>query len=75
MFDKRFRRYIQTLLLVLPMTLIVCVVNTLVARGIDSVLTMATLQKWGISIVVAYPSALVILPFVIKLTDKMTKKD
>jgi hypothetical protein len=75
MLDKRYRRYIQSLLLVIPMTGIVTLVNTLIAKGVVSVLTLATLQKWGVSILIAYPSVLIVLPIAIKLTDRVIKKD
>jgi hypothetical protein len=42
MFDKKYRRYIQSFLLVLPMTGIVTAINTFVARGASEVLTVPT---------------------------------
>jgi hypothetical protein len=75
MLDKQYRRYIQSLLLVIPMTGIVTLVNTLIAKGLVSVLTLATLQKWGVSILIAYPSVLIVLPIAIKITDHMIRKD
>ncbi len=73
MFDSHYRRYIQSFLLVLPMTGIVTAVNTFVAKGLAAVLTMGTLQRWGISLLVAFPIVLVIAPLAVKLTDRLVK--
>jgi hypothetical protein len=73
MFNARYRRYIQSFLLVVPMTGIVTAVNTTVAKGIGAVLTMPTLHRWGISILIAYPSVLVIYPLAVKVTDRLIK--
>ena len=75
MFDIRYRRYIQSFFLVLPMTGIVTVINTIVAKGLEAVLTVTTLQKWAISFAVAYPVVLFIAPLSVKTTDRLIKKD
>ena len=75
MFDKRYRRYIQSFLLVLPMTGIVTAVNTFIAKGAAVVLTGATLGRWGISFLVAFPIVLFIAPLATKLTDRLIKND
>jgi hypothetical protein len=74
MFDARYRRYIQSFLLVLPMTGLVCAINTFVARGAEAVFTMGTLERWGISLVIAFPAVLLVQPFAIKLTNRLIKK-
>jgi hypothetical protein len=75
MFNGRYRRYIQSFLLVLPMTGIVTAINTLVAKGLEAVLAVATLKRWGISLLVAFPIVLVLAPLAIKLTDRLIKTD
>lgn len=75
MFDKRYKRYIQSFLLVLPMTGIVTAVNTIVAKGMSAVLTVATLEKWGISLLVAFPIVLIIAPLAVKTTNYFIKND
>jgi hypothetical protein len=75
MINKRYRRYIQSFLLVLPMTGIVTAVNTVVAKGPSQVLTAPTLHRWGISVIVAFPAVLLIAPLAIKITDRLTKSD
>lgn len=75
MFDKRYQKYIQSFFLVLPMTLIVTCVNTLVARGLSGLLKLATLQRWGISFLVAYPSVLLMMPLAIKATRRLIKSE
>lgn len=75
MFDKRYRRYIQSFFLVLPMTGIVTTVNTIVARGLGAVPTLSTLERWGISFAVAFPVVIYIAPLASKITDRLIKKD
>jgi hypothetical protein len=75
MIDKKYRRYVQSFLLVLPMTGLVCAINTLVARGLPAVFTMGTLERWGISLAVAYPAVLLVQPLAVKLTDQLVKND
>ena len=75
MFHSRYRKYIQSFLLVLPMTGLVTVINTLVARGIQSVLTIGTLKRWSISLVIAFPAVLFMAPLAAKLTNAVIKKD
>jgi hypothetical protein len=73
MLNKRYRRYVQSFLLVLPMTGLVTAINTFVARGIAEVLTLATLQRWTISLAVAFPAVLFMAPLAAKLTHKIVK--
>jgi hypothetical protein len=75
MFDSRYRRYIQSFLLVLPMTGIVTATNTLVAKGLTGLLKFSTLQRWGISLFVAFPVVLFIAPIAASLTDRLIKTD
>lgn len=75
MFDKRYKRYIQSFLLVLPMTGLVTAINTVVARGLESVLTTATLGRWMISLVIAFPAVLLLAPLATKLTNRIVKNN
>ena len=75
MLNKRYSRYVQSFLLVLPMTGLVTAINTFVASDIAAVLTMATLERWAISLAIAFPAVLVVAPLALKLTDKIVKSD
>lgn len=75
MLDKRYRRFIQSFLLVLPMSALVTAINTLVARGLTAIFTFATLQRWLISVVIAFPAVLLIAPLAVKVTDRIIKND
>jgi hypothetical protein len=75
MLDKQYRRYVQSFLLVLPMTGLVCAINTFVARGFSEVLTIATLKRWGISLAIAFPAVLLVQPLAVKLTNQIIRKD
>ena len=57
------------------MTGLVTAVNTVVARGIESVLTTATFGRWMISFVIAFPTIIVIAPLAIRLTNRIVKND
>jgi hypothetical protein len=73
MIHKHYARYVQSFLLVLPMTGIVTVVNTIVAKGLPAVMTLALLKRWGISLVIAFPCVLVMAPIASKLTNRIVK--
>lgn len=75
MINKKYRRYVQSFLLVLPMTGLVCAINVLVAKGLSSVFTLVTLKRWGISLAVAFPVVLFMQPLAAKLTDQIVKND
>jgi hypothetical protein len=75
MIANRYRRYVQSMLLVLPMTGIVTAVNTMVAKGPAAVATMATLHRWTISFLVAFPAVLLIAPLATKLTNRIVADD
>jgi len=75
MIDMQYRRYIQSFLLVLPMTGLVCAINTIVAKGLPAVLTEATLKKWVISLVIAFPAVLLWQPYAVKLTNRIVKSE
>ena len=74
MINERYRRYVQSFLLVLPMTGLVTLINTFVARGIGAVLTLSTLERWGISLAIAFPAVLFMAPLAAKWTDRLIKK-
>lgn len=75
MIDKRYRRYIQSFLLVLPMTGIVTAVNTVVAKGPAALLTAGTMERWGISCLVAFPCVLFMAPLATKVTGRLVRPD
>jgi hypothetical protein len=75
MFSVRYRKYIQSFLLILPMTGIVSGVNTIVAKGIAAVFTEAFLMRWGISLVVAFPCVLFMAPFAAKIANRLTSSE
>ena len=75
MLDKRYSRYVQSFLLVLPMTGLVTAINTAVARGFAAVLTTATLERWMISLAIAFPAVLFMAPLAVKLTKRIVKND
>jgi hypothetical protein len=75
MINNRYRRYVHSFLLVLPMTGLVTAINTIVASDAAAVLTMAMLERWAISLAIAFPAVLLVAPLALKLTDKCIKCD
>lgn len=57
------------------MTGIVTGINTVVAKGLDNLLTVPTLHKWGISLLIAFPCVLFMAPLAAKITDQLIKSD
>ena len=74
MIDQRYKKYVNYFLLVLPMTGLVTAINTIVARGLDALLTQGTLHRWCISFLVAFPTILFMAPLAAKATDRIVKK-
>jgi len=75
MFNARYRRYIQSFLLVLPMTGIVTAINTIVAKGAGAVVTIPTFHRWMISLLVAFPCVLFMAPLAVKITNKLVRSE
>jgi hypothetical protein len=75
MFSERYRRYVQSFLLVWPMTGLVFAINKMVSKGLGGVLTMDTLKKWAISLAVAFPIVLVMQPLAIRTTNRLIKSE
>lgn len=61
--------------MVLPMTGLVTAINTFVAKGAAAILTVATLEKWAISLSIAFPAVLFMAPLAQKLTNRIVKSD
>ena len=57
------------------MTGIVTAINVFIAKGLASVLTAVTLERWGISLLFAFPVVLVIAPLSGKITDWFIEKE
>ncbi len=57
------------------MTGIVTAVNTTVAKGVSHVFTIPTLERWGISVLIAFPAVLLIMPLAVKATDHLMKSE
>jgi hypothetical protein len=57
------------------MTGIVTAINTIVARGIDDVFTLSLLQRWAISLLIAFPCVLFMAPLATKITARLIKPD
>lgn len=75
MIDKRYKKYVNSFLLVLPMTGLVTAINTIVARGLAALFTAGTLHRWGISFAIAFPTILFVAPLAARLTEYLTRTD
>ena len=75
MLSPKYRRYIQPFLLVLPMTGIVTGINTIIAKGLNSVFTQPTSYRWAISLLIAYPCVLFMMPISVKITNRFVKTE
>jgi hypothetical protein len=57
------------------MTGIVTAINVIVSQGLDGLLTWTTLQKWGISLLIAFPAVLLVAPLAVRITNYLVKND
>lgn len=71
--NKKYFRYINTLFVVVPMTLIMAFVGILRNYGLVEGWFAKFLNAWSITLPVAYFAAFIIIPNARKLTERITK--
>ncbi|MFM9841298.1 MAG: DUF2798 domain-containing protein [Cyclobacteriaceae bacterium] len=72
--DKKYFRYINTLFVVTPMTLIMAFVGILRNYGLGEGWFTKFLNAWSVMLPVAFVAAFIIIPNAKKLAERMTKK-
>lgn len=73
--DKKYFKYIYTLAIVLPMTLIMAFVGLVRNYGFGPEFTFKFLKAWSVMAPVAYIAAFIIIPIAKRFTEKITYKD
>lgn len=71
---KKYFKYINTLFVVIPMTLIMAFVGLMRNYGFGPDWGMKFLKAWSIMLPVAYVAAFLIIPNARKLAEKVTSK-
>ncbi|MNU94708.1 hypothetical protein D3C71_846970 [compost metagenome] len=71
---KKHFKYINTLLVVVPMTLIMAFVGLMRNYGFGEDWFLKFLKAWSIMLPVAYASAFIIIPNARKLAEKISVK-
>ena len=72
--NKKFFKYINTLFVVLPMTLIMAFVGLIRNYGFGEDWFFKFLKAWSVMLPVAYLAAFIIIPRARKLAEKATAK-
>ena len=72
--NKKYFKYINTLLVVIPMTLIMAFVGLMRNYGFGEDWFLKFLKAWSVMLPVAYLSAFIIIPRARKLAEKITTK-
>lgn len=72
--NKKYFKYINTLLVVTPMTLIMAFVGLMRNYGFGEDWFLKFLKAWSVMLPVAYLSAFIIIPRARKLAEKLTTK-
>lgn len=72
--NKKFFKYINTLFVVLPMTLIMAFVGLIRNYGFGEDWFLKFLKAWSVMLPVAYLAAFIIIPKARKLAEKATAK-
>jgi hypothetical protein len=65
---------VSMFLMVLIMTFVVVLVTTLVNYGTGPGFLVRWMRGWGLALIVAFPTVLVIMPIIKKLMLKITKR-
>jgi hypothetical protein len=72
---KKYFKYINTLLVVTPMTLIMAFVGLMRNYGFGEDWFFKFLNAWSVMLPVAYAAAFIIIPNARKLAEKLTAED
>lgn len=72
---KKYFKYINTLFVVVPMTLIMAFVGLIRNYGFGEDWFLKFLKAWSIMLPVAYAAAFLIIPNAVKLATKLTVKE
>jgi hypothetical protein len=72
--DKKYLKFINTLFIVFPMTLLMAVVGILRSYGFNEGWLTKMFNAWIIMMPVAYVAAFFIIPLAKKLTEKVIIK-
>lgn len=70
--EKKYFKYINTLFVVIPMTLIMAFVGLMRNYGFGEDWFWKFLKAWSVMMPVAYLAAFIIIPNARKLSDKIT---
>jgi Protein of unknown function (DUF2798) len=71
---KKYFKYLNTLFVVVPMTLLMAFVGLMRNYGLGEGWFMKFLKAWSVMLPVAYAAAFVIIPNARKLAEKVTSK-
>ncbi len=71
---KKYFRYINTLFVVIPMTLIMAFVGLMRNYGLGEDWFLKFLNAWSVMLPVAYLAAFIIIPYARRLAEKITSK-
>lgn len=71
---KKYFKYINTLFVVIPMTLIMAFVGLMRNYGFGEDWFLKFLKAWGVMLPVAYLAAFIIIPNARKLAERTTAK-
>jgi len=72
---KVYFKYLNTLLVVIPMTLIMAFVGLMRNYGFGEDWFIKFLKAWSIMLPVSYLSAFIIIPFARKMAEKIASKN
>lgn len=73
--NKKYFKYINTLFVVLPMTLIMAFVGLIRNYGFGEDWVSKFLKAWSVMLPVAYVAAFIIIPKARSLAEKVTTKE
>lgn len=71
---KKYFKYLNTLLVVIPMTLIMAFVGLMRNYGFGEDWLLKFLKAWSVMLPVAYIAAFLIIPNARKLSEKLTSE-
>jgi hypothetical protein len=71
--DKKYSTLLFVTIMVLCMTFVISLALTIIRSGFTSGFTLIWLRAWGLAIIVAWPTAMLVVPFARKVVASITR--
>jgi hypothetical protein len=71
--DKKYSTLLFVTIMVLCMTFVISLALTIIRSGFSAGFTLLWLRAWGLAFIVAWPTAMLVVPFARKVVASITR--